>query len=53
MTGSVDEVAVFSVALGEADVVMAYEDGLGAALGVTAVEPERKLTSTWGALKTR
>ena len=53
VTGSVDEVAVFSVALGEADVIMAYEDGLGAAIGLTAVEPEGKLAATWGALKSR
>jgi hypothetical protein len=44
---------VFSVALGEADVIMAYEDGLGAAIGLTAVEPEGKLAATWGALKSR
>lgn len=53
VTGSVDEVAIFNVALGEADVVMAYELGLGAAIGLTAVEPEGKATSTWGALKSR
>jgi hypothetical protein len=54
VTGSVDEVAIFNVALGEADVVMAYEDGLGTAIGIiTAVQPEGKLAATWGALKSR
>ena len=53
VTGAVDDVGVFSVALDEEDIVLIYEAGLGAATGITAVEPADKLTSTWGALKAR
>ncbi|MDA1191104.1 MAG: LamG domain-containing protein [Candidatus Poribacteria bacterium] len=54
--GAVDEVAVLNVALGEADIKLAYEQGLEVATGMkspTAVEPNGKLAATWGALKTQ
>ena len=53
VTGAVDDVGIFSVALEEDDILLIYERGLGAATGITPVEPSGKLTSTWGALKTR
>ncbi|MBT3269524.1 LamG domain-containing protein [Candidatus Poribacteria bacterium] len=54
VTGAVDDVGVFNVALTADDISMVYEQGLAvAALGATAVEPEGKLAATWGALKSR
>ena len=53
VTGAVDDVGIFNVALEEDDILVIFERGLGAATGITPVEPAGKLTSTWGALKTR
>ena len=51
--GAIDEVAVFRAVLDETDVQMAMERGLAAATGITAVQPNGKLTTTWGWMKTR
>ena len=51
--GIIDDVAMFSEALSEADLKMLMEDGVGKVLGVAPVEPENKLATTWGYLKAR
>ena len=50
--GLIDEVAIFNVALEEADIKDIMNEGLAAALGVTAVYPTGKLTTMWGSIKT-
>ncbi|MEO2004109.1 MAG: LamG domain-containing protein, partial [Candidatus Poribacteria bacterium] len=50
VTGAVDDVGIFNVALEEDDILMIFERGLGQATGISPVEPAGKLTSTWGAL---
>ena len=50
MNGFVDEVAVFNVALSDADVMQLATDGLQ---GVVSVEPSGKLATTWANLKAR
>ena len=47
----IDDVAIFSVALEQADIKSIMNDGLGTTL--TAVEAEGKMTTTWGNVKTR
>jgi hypothetical protein len=49
--GMIDEVAVFNVALTVDDIKEIMDEGLEAALGITAVEPSGKLTATWGDIK--
>lgn len=49
--GMIDEVAVFNVALTLEDIQEIYERGLEAALGMTAVFPADKLSTTWGQLR--
>lgn len=49
--GIVDEVAVFNVALSEADLQAIMKGGLQSVL--TAVEPADKLTTTWADIKTQ
>ena len=51
--GIVDDVAMFSDALSEADLKVLMEDGVGKTLGVAPVEPTGKLATTWGDLKAR
>jgi hypothetical protein len=51
LLGVVDDIGLFSVALGEDDLNTIMELGLGHALGITAVEPSSKLTTTWGQLR--
>lgn len=51
MLGVVDDIGLFSVALGEDDLDNIMNDGLANALGLAAVEPDLKLTTTWGELK--
>jgi hypothetical protein len=51
VTGAIDDVGIFGVALGPDDIMAIYEDGLGLAMGIAAVEPAGKLTSMWGDLK--
>lgn len=53
ITGVIDDVGLFSAALGEDDLKDIMENGLGKALGIAAVEPASKLTTTWGRLKKR
>ena len=49
--GAIDEVAVFKVALTENDVKRITDKGLERALGMTAVSPSGKLTTTWSTIK--
>ncbi len=51
--GIVDDVAMFSDALSEADLETIMEEGVGKVLGVAPVEPMDKLAITWGGLKAR
>ena len=50
--GLLDEVALFNVPLEQDDIKTIMEDGLERATGLLAVEPESKLTTIWGKLKT-
>lgn len=50
--GLLDEVALFNVPLEQDDIKEIMEDGLEGATGLLAVEPEDKLTTIWGKLKT-
>lgn len=47
-TGSIDELAVFNVALDEGDIEIIATEGLGS---LAAVLPTGKLTTTWGNIK--
>jgi len=49
--GILDEVAIFKVALEEDEIKEIMNKGLGAVLGITAVSPDMKLTTTWGRIK--
>ncbi|MYB96549.1 LamG domain-containing protein [Candidatus Poribacteria bacterium] len=49
--GLLDEVALFDVPLEQDDIKAIMEDGLERATGLLAVEPESKLTTIWGKLK--
>lgn len=49
--GIVDDVAMFSDTLSEADLKTLMDDGVGKVLGVAPVEPIGKLATTWGKLK--
>ena len=49
--GIVDDVAMFSDTLSEADLKTLMEDGVGKTLGVAPVEPAGKLATVWGSLK--
>ncbi len=51
VTGAIDDVGVFGVALGPDDIMSIYEDGLGLAMGITPVEPAGKLATTWSDLR--
>lgn len=51
LTGAVDEVAIFNVAIKEEDIKPSMEKGLERMLGITAVSPSGKLTTTWGQIK--
>ena len=51
--GMIDEVALFNTALTEDDMADIVEEGLSRILGITAVEPTHKLTTTWSTLKTQ
>ena len=50
--GLLDEVALFNVPLEQDDIQTIMEDGLEVATGLLAVEPDSKLTTVWGKLKT-
>ena len=49
--GLLDEVALFNVALEQDDIKTIMDDGLESATGLLAVEPDSKLTTIWGKLK--
>ena len=54
--GTIDDVAIFSVALSESDIKSIADKGLASALslgggGVTSVTPGSKLAATWGDVK--
>ena len=51
VVGVIDEVAVFNVALTEDDINDIMSNGLAEALGIAAVSPTGKLTTTWGSIK--
>jgi len=51
--GLLDEVALFSVPLEEADILEIMENGLEAVTGFFPVEPQDKLATTWGKLKAK
>jgi hypothetical protein len=53
LRGLIDEVAVFTVALTEADIKGIMERGFERALGITPVEPAGKLATAWGKIKTQ
>jgi len=53
LLGIVDDIGLFSVALGEDDLKTLMDKGLDATLGLTAVEPNLKSTTTWGQIKFR
>jgi hypothetical protein len=50
-SGIIDDVAIFNVALAEADIKDIATKGIGAASGVVAVEPSGKLAATWAEIK--
>ena len=49
--GLLDEVALFNVPLSQEDIKTVMEDGLERTTGFLAVEPENKITTIWGKLK--
>ncbi len=49
--GIIDDVAMFSDTLSEADLKTLMEQGVGKTLGVAPVDPTGKLATTWGDLK--
>lgn len=49
--GLIDEVALFDVPLSQNDIKAIMNDGLERTTGFLAVEPENKLTTIWGKLK--
>jgi len=49
--GLIDEVALFNVALSADDIKDIANKGLAVVLGMTAVSPSGKLTTTWGDIK--
>jgi len=52
-TGAIDDVAVLNVALGEADINSAMNQGMAAISNLTAVSAADKLATTWAAVKAR
>jgi hypothetical protein len=51
--GTVDDVAVFNVALSAADVKEIMSKGLGVATGIAAVDASGKLATSWASLKSQ
>ena len=49
--GTIDEVAIFNIALTEEEINTIMTEGLKKALGVIAVGPSGKLAATWGRIK--
>lgn len=53
VSGIIDDVAIFNVALEEEDIQTIMNQGLERALGITAVSPAGKLATTWNSIKHR
>lgn len=51
INGAVDDVGLFNEALDENDIQSIMTKGLVNALGITAVSPSKKLTTTWAEIK--
>jgi len=49
--GTIDEVAIFSVALDKEEIKKMMTKGVGRATGMSAIEPLSKLSTTWANLK--
>ena len=49
--GVIDDIGIFNVALEQADIQKIMNEGLGEAVGITAVSPGGKLATTWGQVK--
>ena len=49
--GMIDDFALFNEAISQDDIMTIMDEGLEKALGITAVSPAGKLTTTWGTLK--
>jgi hypothetical protein len=53
LEGWIDEFAIFSTVLSEADIVRIMDQGLARALAFEAVEPRGKAATTWAAIRTK
>ena len=53
VSGVVDELGMFNVALEEEDIIMIRDGGLTEVLAPSAVSPSGKLSSTWAGVKTQ
>ena len=53
ISGALDEIAIFDVALEEEDIQTIMNEGLGATTGTSAVEPLGKVTTIWGVIKSQ
>jgi hypothetical protein len=51
VSGIIDDIAIFNVALSEEDIQAIMNQGLEKTLGITAISPSGKLTTTWGDIK--
>lgn len=51
--GTIDEVAIFNVALEDGDIQAIATKGLGMATGIAAVEASGKLATKWGEIKSK
>lgn len=51
LDGTIDEVAIFNVALADEDIKSIMSDGLAKSVNMLAVEPTGKLAGTWGEIK--
>lgn len=51
--GSLDDIALFNIALSEDDIKSIVSDGLGKVLGLAAVSPAGKLATTWASIKAK
>ncbi|MFC1712883.1 LamG domain-containing protein, partial [Candidatus Poribacteria bacterium] len=51
LTGALDDVGLFNVALEEDDIKEIMERGLKEAVGVAAMSPSSRLISTWGNIR--
>jgi hypothetical protein len=51
--GTIDDVAIFNVALTEDDVEDIMDQGVGMAAGILPVSPKGRLASVWGEIKVK